>query len=546
MQQRPQALSLTLERLSAFGLQTVHGPPAAPNAGVGAASASASASSSPAEAAAAAAAAAAARAGAGADVRCTSLSYSDVGDYLVSSHNDGSLRLLDGRLGGGQLAEYNVRESGCRLVTHTHHPLAVLHAASKSGSAAGRVSYHSLQENCIVRTFDGHTDFVTSIAMSPADDAFLTTSRDGSWKLWDLRARGAVAGAPMPTRGLAVAAFDARAKVFAVATPQRMLALYDPRTMAAFATTTEPLMQQTVTPGKYPPGPSGTGVAGAAPPPRAVLEAGAAAADAARRARLAPLPPSIAWTGIEFSPDDRYLALATLDRGVLIVDAYSPGRELALLQYHPYDPQHASNISWSPDGRFLSTGSVDGHVYSYDLSGRPPATPLGSDETAVICASRAARRHRSYCALIRTRPTACPALPAAVPDLPYNPELWAPPACIVGEFYKGDAARAAAHAAAKAYLPAARLQMHEAFKEAAKKADPGEALRFSLPMLPVPEAATPEDSLSRHEGPVRAVRWHPRAAILASASQAVGIWMPATPLVEIDAGALTRAAASAR
>ncbi len=130
--------------------------------------------------------------------------------------------------------------------------------------------------------------------------------------------------------------------------------------------------------------------------------------------------------------------------------------------------------------------------------------------------------------------------------MPYNPELWSPPACILGEQFKGDAARAAAHAAARAYLPTARAQLHDGFKEAARTAAPGEALRFSQPLLPVPEASTPEESLSRHEGPVRAVRWHPRNAILASASQAVGIWMPPSPLVEVDAGARERAAASVR
>ena len=251
---RASAETLSLSRLSTFGLQTLNGPPppvaARAMGGVGGGAPSAPVP----------------------DTRCTSLSYSDVGDYLVSSHNDSSLRLLSGAQGGAVVSELHVRETGCRLVTHTHHPLAVLHAAAKGGALAGRVSYHSLQENRIVRTFEGHTDFVTSISMSPADDAFLTASRDGTWKLWDLRARSAVAGARMPVRGLAVAGFDARAKIFAVATPQRMLALYDPKTMTAFSTTAEPLMQQTVTPGKDPPGKDGRGVAGApAPAPSAAL-----------------------------------------------------------------------------------------------------------------------------------------------------------------------------------------------------------------------------------------------------------------------------------
>ena len=133
---------------------------------------------------------------------------------------------------------------------------------------------------------------------------------------------------------------------------------------------------------------------------------------------------------------------------------------------------------------------------------------------------------------------------ALVPDLPYNFELWSPPSCILGELHKGDTARGAAHAAARAYLPAVRAQLHDRFKEAAKAAKPGEELIVKLPCLPVPEAATPAESLSRHEGPVRAVRWHPRLAVLASASQALGIWAPAVPgLLDVDvARALATAA----
>jgi len=130
-----------------------------------------------------------------------------------------------------------------------------------------------------------------------------------------------------------------------------------------------------------------------------------------------------------------------------------------------------------------------------------------------------------------------------VHDLPYNLELWNPPVCILGELHKGEAARAAARAAARDYLPAVRAQLHERFKEASKAAKPGEELVVKMPFLPVPEAASPEESISRHEGPVRAVRWHPRHAVLASASQAVGVWAPPVAgQLEVD---LARALATA-
>ena len=80
-------------------------------------------------------------------------------------------------------------------------------------------------------------------------------------------------------------------------------------------------------------------------------------------------PPTVSWTAVEFSPDDRFIALATADRGILVVDAYFPNRELALLADHPLDPARPSTISFSPCGRFLATGGADGHVYTCVASG---------------------------------------------------------------------------------------------------------------------------------------------------------------------------------
>ena len=61
--------------------------------------------------------------------------------------------------------------------------------------------------------------------MNPKDDTFLTASRDGTFKLWDLRAPHCVAtGSLDSTGGFAdgpIAAFDNSGLVFAVITPMR-------------------------------------------------------------------------------------------------------------------------------------------------------------------------------------------------------------------------------------------------------------------------------------------------------------------------------------
>jgi hypothetical protein len=47
-----------------------------------------------------------------------------------------------------------------------------------------------------------------------------------------------------------------------------------------------------------------------------------------------------------------------------------------------------------------------------------------------------------------------------------------------------------------------------------------------IPSAPLPVATSPEDQVSRHEGAVRCVKWHPRQAVLASAASTVGVWVP--------------------
>lgn len=137
-------------------------------------------------------------------------------------------------------------------------------------------------------------------------------------------------------------------------------------------------------------------------------------------------------------------------------------------------------------------------------------------------------------------------LSLAVPDLPYNPRRWRPQPVIMGERYKGDAARARAHAAAAAHSAEARTMLHKRYAEAAVRTPPGQVLQITLPTVPVPEAASPEEQTSRHEGPVRAVRWHPTAAVLASGSQAVGVWRPPLPgAVDVDMPSAATAAAAA-
>ncbi|RYG56833.1 WD40 repeat domain-containing protein [archaeon] len=205
--------------------------------------------------------------------------------------------------------------------------------------------------------------------------------------------------------------------------------MYDVRSRTQFAATRTPLADCTARP-DLTPRPDGT-----APPP--------------------PLPPVTNWSALEFSPDDRYIALASNDRGILILDAKYPTRELALLAAHPLDPFHPCNVSWSPDGRFLTTGTcaggsrdrntgfrcsaahiqhssfahprdcsllplfagaVDGHVYVYDLSGKPAGVSLGKESPEPCTLSLASHTLPPFNGCGRPLPYCCRALPILAPS----------------------------------------------------------------------------------------------------------------------------------
>ena len=96
---------------------------------------------------------------------------------------------------------------------------------------------------------------------------------------------------------------------------------------------------------------------------------------------------AVSWTSIEFSPDDRFIAAATADRGVLLVDSFYVQRELTLLDAHPIDPASPCNVSFSPCGGFLTVGGADGHVYSYAMGMDEKLWCSGADTTAAAAAA---------------------------------------------------------------------------------------------------------------------------------------------------------------
>eukprot|EP00592_Proboscia_alata_P014491 CAMPEP_0194392832 /NCGR_PEP_ID=MMETSP0174-20130528/122959_1 /TAXON_ID=216777 /ORGANISM="Proboscia alata, Strain PI-D3" /LENGTH=380 /DNA_ID=CAMNT_0039188445 /DNA_START=45 /DNA_END=1184 /DNA_ORIENTATION=- len=175
----------------------------------------------------------------------TSLSFHEDGEHLYIASND-SLLLVNTQSPDPATTTPALRAEthGVRRVEPTHHPLSVLttgfgSSAPGSSGVAGvgvtaapgalhsrhAVNYWSLHDNKILRTFRGHTGEISNLSMNPVDDTFLSSSADGTVRLWNLQQPGCLAKLEMPAAGNSggvtvsgapYAAFDSTGLVFGI------------------------------------------------------------------------------------------------------------------------------------------------------------------------------------------------------------------------------------------------------------------------------------------------------------------------------------------
>lgn len=154
----------------------------------------------------------------------TSISYHESGSHLfVASEKDSSLRIVDS-LNGCPATDrpslIQLQTQGIRNVRATHHGHCVLLSpGSQCGPKINNVYYLSVHDNKIIREFSGHTGLVTGISMSPVDDTFLTSSVDGTVRLWDVGVSGKPLSEmklPQNVEGSPIATFDSTGLVFGI------------------------------------------------------------------------------------------------------------------------------------------------------------------------------------------------------------------------------------------------------------------------------------------------------------------------------------------
>jgi COMPASS component SWD2 len=106
-------------------------------------------------------------------------------------------------------------------------------------------------------------------------------------------------------------------------------------------------------------------------------------------------PRPLLMTSLEFSTNGKWLLVGTSGGVHYIMDAFD-GPMLARLAGHvPLDPKQplgalpsrqisGEEVCWTPDSKFVLSGSEDGKIYIWDVGSRPLQTPLPGRDPETI------------------------------------------------------------------------------------------------------------------------------------------------------------------
>jgi len=116
-----------------------------------------------------------------------SIDFSNDGQTLISASDDGMVNCYDILEGKKTSTYFNKKYDGISNITFTHSKKCVI--CSSNSDCDNRIMYWSLYDNTILLSFLGHTDQITGLEMNNNDDTFLSSSKDGSVRIWNLSSK---------------------------------------------------------------------------------------------------------------------------------------------------------------------------------------------------------------------------------------------------------------------------------------------------------------------------------------------------------------------
>jgi len=254
-----------------------------------------------------------------------SMDFSNGGEYMITASNDMSIHVYDCMAGRSKKTLYS-KKYGCSTIQFTHSKNAALHSSTMLDN---KIRYLNLHDNRYLRYFDAHTDTVTSLSMHPQSDVFVSSAKDNTFILWDLRSPSRQA--MLQTAQTPICAHDRTGMVVAVGCGSYEMLLYD-----TSALTQGPFLRFNI-----------------------------------------PTPHGVEWQHLEFSPDGALMVISTSVNMLIVVDAYDGKVKHTIIDYE--NTKAASlKASISPDSKYVSIGSTNGSIHIWRLDTGMKVTELQS------------------------------------------------------------------------------------------------------------------------------------------------------------------------
>eukprot|EP01084_Bolivina_argentea_P297327 512206_1 len=274
----------------------------------------------------------------------TSIDFHENGELCVTSDADDSITLINALEGKIRKTIYS-KKYGANVVRYTHHDQSVL-VSSTSSSSGNAIRYLSLYDNSWLRVFNGHTDKVVGVVMSPVDDCFLTGSADRSVRLWNLNEKACIASLQFPLdSSVPHVAYDPQGLIFAAMSrigTLNIIKLYDAR--------------------NYELGPFKT----------ATIECDEVAKYLAYGLKTlqwkeAQISAHSKWAHIQFSCDGQNMLVTTDSSLILLVDAFECSIKQAFLGRCNKSGLELG-ACFTPDATYALSGSEDGNIYAWNVA----------------------------------------------------------------------------------------------------------------------------------------------------------------------------------
>ncbi|KIH93704.1 COMPASS component SWD2 [Sporothrix brasiliensis 5110] len=153
-----------------------------------------------------------------------SLDFDDPGELCMTSESDDTIQIYNVKEGRHDKALIS-KKYGAKLARFTHWSNSIVYASTKQNDS---IRYLATHDNSFIRYFEGHEASVTSISMHPGTDNFVSTSQDGTVRLWNVASKQWTGLLYLNKPYLS--AWDPSGNVFAVASPAAgTVLLYDHR-----------------------------------------------------------------------------------------------------------------------------------------------------------------------------------------------------------------------------------------------------------------------------------------------------------------------------